>query len=224
MLNLFNAWKQLSGGQWAFVESTTTGGGAHPPGANTNNIASRVGWDQNSISTTPVQDRINHYYLSLPAGAGGNFTLTATLTWLRQSGQTGVNDLNLFLYNAASNLVAASTSVVDNVEHLFTPTLPPGRYDLQVLKRGSIGQVSSSETYALAFEFFNMLLGVSRSGGSAILSWPLAPAGFRLEMTTNLTPSSTWATVTVTPSISNNLNVVSLPAAGQPQFFRLQRP
>jgi hypothetical protein len=69
--------------------------------------------------------------------------------------QTTINDLDLFLFDAASNtLVLSSQSLVDNVEHLFLPGLRPGRYDLQVFKHGgSAGRVTTAETYALAFDF-----------------------------------------------------------------------
>jgi hypothetical protein len=40
------------------------------------------------------------------------------------------------------------------VEHLYAVGLPPGRYDLQVLKNGSVSKrVTPAEAYALAFEF-----------------------------------------------------------------------
>ena len=87
--------------------------------------------------------------------SGAAFTATATLVWNRQQNQTNINNLDLFLYNCAnSNLVTCSTSLVDNVEHIFLPQLAQGRYDLQVLKNGG-ATVSTNETYALAWEFFS---------------------------------------------------------------------
>jgi hypothetical protein len=95
---------------------------------------------------------VNHYFFDL-SGAPGR-TLTATLTWNRQQNQIGINNLDLFLYDANSgSLVASSESIVDNVEHLRVPALPAGRYNLQVLKRGGLGMISGNESYALAFEF-----------------------------------------------------------------------
>ena len=160
LVNVFNSWEQLKGGQHAFIESTTvSSGGAHPPGANTNNEPVLAGWDYNTNSTTTATDTVKHYYFNLPGG--NSFTLAATLVWNKQYAATNINNLNLFLYNAAnSNLVTCSTSMVDNVEHVFLPALPAGRYDLQVLKSGSVTQVSTNETYALAFEIFNMPLSV----------------------------------------------------------------
>jgi len=133
--------------------------------------------------------------------------------------------LNLFVYNTAnSNLVTCSTSMVDNVEHIFLPSLPAGRYDLQVLKRESIIQISLSENYALAFEMFTMPLNTRLTNGNVVISWPLAPTGFRLQATTSLAPPVSWASVTNAVSVTNNQDVVALPVDGGNQFFRLISP
>jgi hypothetical protein len=231
VLNVFNSWHQLKGGQHPSIESTSVSSGSpHPPGANANNVPALTGWDFNSLTNADgSHDRINHYYFNLPGS--NSFTLTATLTWLRPhspllGGMAGINNLNLFLYNTAnSNLVLCSTSAVDNVEHIFLPSLPPGRYDLQVQKNPN-GEVSSAETYALAFEFFNITLNIVQTNANATISWPLAPAGFQLESVTNITPPVTWSPVTAPVSIDTNAsqNLIVLPITSGNQFFRLQRP
>jgi hypothetical protein len=125
---------------------------AASPASNTNNLPARRGWDFRSISHAINQDAVNHYFFDLSRAPGR--TLTATLTWNRQQNQVGINNLDLFLYDAnTGNLVASSESIVDNVEHLRLPALPAARYNLQVLKRGGLGMISATESYALAFEF-----------------------------------------------------------------------
>jgi hypothetical protein len=230
VLNVFNSWNQLRGGKHSFIEATTVlNGSAHPPGANAGNEAALSGWDLNSL-TNPVglNDRINHYYFNL--SGSNSFTLTATLTWLRPHssilGPSGINDLNLFLYNTANGqLVLSSTSAVDNVEHIYLPTLPPGRYDLQVLKNAQ-NQVSPDETYALAFEFFNVPLSITPSNQNVLLKWPLAPAGFELLSATNSGPSTVWSAVATPATVDTNAsqNVVTVPLTGGNQFFLLRRP
>ena len=224
VVNVFNSWKQLKGGQHAFIESTTnSSGGAHPPGTNTNNEPVLVGWDYNTNSTTTTSDTVKHYYFNLPGG--DSFTLTATLVWNKQCEKTNINNLNLFLYNTAnSNLVTCSTSMVDNVEHIFLPELTSGRYDLQVLKRGVVTQVSTSETYALAFEIFNLPLSVELTNGNVVISWPVSPTGFGLQSTASLNPPVSWTTVTNAVAVTTNQNVVSVTNGGGNQFFRLIRP
>jgi hypothetical protein len=153
VVHAWNSYRQLRGGRHNPVVTQTVGlGGAHPPASNTNNLPTRRGWDFRSVSHAINQDAVNHYFFDL-SGAPGR-TLTATLTWNRQQNQIGINNLDLFLYDAdTGNAVASSESIVDNVEHLRVPALPAGRYNLQVLKRGGLGIISASESYALAFEF-----------------------------------------------------------------------
>jgi len=166
-----------------------------------------------------------HYCFNVTNGVTESlFTATATLVWNRQQSQSGINNLQLFLYNAAdSNLVAVSTSAVDNVQHLFVPQLPPGRYDLQVLKKGGT-YVTTNETYALAFEFFSMALAVTQTGPNLVLRWPIYPAGFLLESSTNLTAPVLWSTNNPAPGVTNQQNCVILSATTHNQFFRLRRP
>ena len=153
VLHAWNSYRQLRGGRHLPVSQTITSGGAHPPPSIiTNNLPTRRGWDFAGMSHGINQDAINHYFFDL-GGAPGR-TLNATLTWNRQQNQIGINNLDLFLYDAnTGNLVASSESVVDNVEHLYVPNLPASRYNLQVLKRGGLGALSPDEVYALAFEF-----------------------------------------------------------------------
>jgi len=228
LVNVFNSWEQLKGGQHAFIESTTVStGSAHPPGANTNNEPVLAGWDYNTNSTTTATDTVKHYYFNPPGG--NSYSLTATLVWNKQYNATNINNLNLFLYNAAnSNLVTCSTSMVDNVEHIYLPVLPSGRYDLQVLKSGSVTQVSAAETYALAFEIFTMPLSVRLTNNTAVVSWPVAPTGYQLQSAASLNPPVSWTYVTSltnAASIANTNNVVTLPiVSGNNQFFRLISP
>ena len=229
IVNVFNSWKQLSSGKKAFIEATShAAGGAHLPGANTNNV-SLVGWDFNSITNFRVagnyQDRVHHYYFNVPTANGDPFTFTASLVWNREAGQSAIKDLNLFLYNAnTGNLIASSTSGVDNVEHLFGAKLPPGRYDLQVFKNAvGVGSSSASETYAVAFEAFSVRLAVSRTNNTLYVSWPIAPTGFILQSTTNLS-TLLWSNVVASSTITNDQNLISLPLAEPQHFFRLQRP
>ncbi len=220
VLNVFNSYKQLDAGKFPFVESTThSSGSEHLPGSNPGNVASRIGWDFNSLAGSLTQDRVNHYYFDLPFATAPSFTLTATLVWNRAFGQTSIKNLDLFLFNTANNsLVASSISTVDNVEHLFLPSLPAGRYDLQVFRSAGLG----TETYALAFETFATRLNIARSGQNIVVSWPLVPDGFRLQSTDTLNPPISWTTVPHTFTTNENRAVLSPTLSAQ--FFRLIRP
>ncbi len=230
ILNVFNSYEQLAGGQHGYIAATSVpSGGAHPPNGATGTISVLSGWDFNTNTSGTSSDEINHYYFNVTNGFGNApFDATATLVWDRQQSQTDINNLNLFLYNAAnSNLVAASTSLVDNVEHIFVSQLAPGRYDLQVWKAGgipSVSIVSASESYALAWEFSSTLLTVAPSGANLALTWPIYPDGFVLASATSLTPPVVWNTNYTAPLVTNNLNVILVGATNVSQFFRLQPP
>ena len=154
ILNVWNSYRQLRGGKQALVSSSNNGiGKAHLPPNITNSLPTRRGWDFGTVANTPTSETVNHYLIDL-RGANQTFTVKASLVWMRQQGQLAINDLDLFLYDAVSNtLIASSQSTVDNVEHLFLTNLPPSRYDLQVLKNGGAKRITGSESYALAFEF-----------------------------------------------------------------------
>jgi hypothetical protein len=230
VLNVFNSYEQLAGGKHGYITATSVpSGGAHPPNGATGTIGALNGWDFNTNTSGASSDEIDHYYFNVTNSfSNAIFAATATLVWNRQRSQTNINDLNLFLYNAAnSNLVVSSTSLVDNVEHIFVPQLAPGRYDLQVWKAGGIPRVnivSSSETYALAWEFSSTLLNVAPSGGNLLLSWPIYPDGFVLASATNLVASITWNTNNPVPLVTNGQNQVLVIATNAGQFFRLQPP
>jgi len=228
VLNVFNSYEQLAGGKQNFIVSTFSAAGSpHPPPVNPNSIAVLSGWDFNTNSTTETNGGVNHYFFNVTNNSiNDRFTATATLVWNRHLGETNINDLDLFLFNAASsNLVACSTSRVDNVEHLWLPQLPPGRYDLQVLKNGGTNTVSDSEIYALAWEFFSEPLQITNVETSAALLWPVYPAGFTVESTTNLALPAVWNTNSLPPTVvTNNQNYILLNATNANQFFRLRRP
>ncbi len=131
----------------------------------------------------------------------------------------------MFLYDAiSSNLVACSTSLVDNVKHLWLPQLPQGRYDLQVLKHGGT-TVTTNETYALAWTFFSQSLNIAATETNVTLAWPVYPAGFFVEATADLTPAAVWTTNNLpVPVIANGSNYIFLNATNPAQFYQLSWP
>jgi hypothetical protein len=226
VLNVFNSWHQLRGGRIEAHETTTVAtGAAHPPGSSSATASQPLGWSFASITNTPAQDTIHHHYLDLPAGPGF-YGATVTLVWNIQSGATALNDLDLYLVNTADgSITGQSITFVNNVEHLHLSRVPPGRYDLQVLKNGgnpSSGRASDREKYALAFEFIAQPLAVTHTDGQLSLSWPVAPDGFTLEASFGLPPI--WTAVTNVPTLASNRNVVSLVSSNAQQIYRLRRP
>jgi hypothetical protein len=226
MLNVFNAYEQLAGGRRPFtVSDSVPAGTGHPPPLDLGAIGALSGWDFNRLTNSASTDAVNHYGFDVTNAAGAaEFTATATLVWNRRLGETNINNLDLFLFDSASGrLMAASTSVVDNVEQLFVPRLPAGHYDLQVLKNGG-ATVGDTEDYALAFEFFAMTLRLAVSGTNAVITWPVYPDGFILESSTNLLSPAAWAPVASVPVLTNGVHSVVLGRSVSDRYFRLRRP
>jgi len=228
VLNVFDSYHQLAGGKQGYnATSSVITGAAHPPPGAPASAGVLSGWDFNTNTSSSTRDGVNHYYFNVTNGrAGATFTTTATLVWNRQQNQTAINNLGLFLYNTAnSNLVAASISRVDNVQHVWVPRLPAGQYDLQVWKAGGTNLVSPAETYALAFEFFSVPLSISKTMTTTTLSWPVYPAGFRLASTTNpALPPGLWNTNYPAPTVNQSQNQLTLPTSNTREFFQLIRP
>jgi hypothetical protein len=220
VLNVFNSYEQLAGGKNnSSAINLISIGTTHLPIAATNFISATSGWDFETISSTATNDAVNHYFFNATNGF-----VTATLVWNRQVGETNINDLDLFLFNAASsNLVACSTSRVDNVEHIFLPSLAAGSYDLQVFKNGGTNVVSDDETYALAFAFAPTKLNLMRAGTNAVLTWPVYPAGFCVEAATNLS-APTWSTNNFSATLTGSTNILTVTLTNAAQFFRLRSP
>jgi len=176
VVNAYNSYHNLTAGQHTANANTLTTnlGAAHLPVSLPLTVG-LAGWNLATITTDTTHDVVDHYLIDLSAAAG-NTTLTATLTWLRANNAAltseylasnentttfttplnTINNLDLFLYNAdTQSLVDLSNSSIDNVEHLYTLNLAPGKYDLEVLKHGgntgTADVFSQDETYAVAW-------------------------------------------------------------------------
>lgn len=226
LLNAYNSYEQFIGGKQSYLAGTTVSLGAeHPPNGAAGNVAALSAWDFNTNISSGSSDAIKHYYFNVTNNTRATFSATATLVWNRHLNQTAINNLNLFFYNCAnSNLVACSTSLVDNVEHIYVPRLAPGRYDLQVWKAGGVSIVSTNEAYALAWTFVAPTLSVAQSGSNAVVTWPAYPAGVEVQTATNLL-GAPWSTNNLpAATFANGTNSLLVPMTNGPQFFRLRQP
>ena len=227
VLNILNSYEQLAGGKHGYNFSTNIPTGtAHPPVLMTNTVAVLNGWDFNTNTSSSSKDGVNHYFFNLSNGvSGAKFSATATLVWNRHQSQSSINNLALYLYNAAnSNLIMSSASLVDNVQHIYETNLVPGRYDLQVWKAATSVSGLASEPYALAWQFFSESAKAVRSGTNVTVVWPVYPAGFLVETTTNLAVPNWIALTNFTSTVTNGQNQLLLGATNSHQFFRLRQP
>jgi hypothetical protein len=166
ILNVYNSYMNLRAGECASSGSTSGSAGS----INLGTIVPDEGWDLATISNAQVSGSYvtesNHYLFDLSAATAPDFQLTCTLTWWKQVNQTAINNLDLYLFDATTGaMIDCSDSTVDNVQELYPmldgepAELAPGEYDIVVAKDGGAPisdggpVVSSSETYALAFNF-----------------------------------------------------------------------
>jgi len=222
VLNVFNSYRQLAGGKQLFSATNLVSlDAAHPPWTTTNTIPVQAGWSFGTISSSPTNDAVCHFLFNVT-----NVMASATVVWNRQIGATGVNDLDLFLYDCAnSNLIASSISYVNNVEHLWVTNLPTGRYDLQIVKYGGTNVISDTETFALAWQLVSPPPLAISQGTTHALTWPFYPAGFAVEANTNLLSSGSWSTNQLPPTFfTNGQNTLLINATNDVQFFRLRQP
>jgi hypothetical protein len=153
ILNIYNSYLNLIAGRQTF--SSSLAGPVTPLGSGS--LDSLQGWDLNTL-TNPFShgsflDQSNHYLFDLTAAPAPAFTLTATLIWWRELDQTNINNFFLYLFDTTTGqTVSTSLSTIDNVQELYIQDLPPGQYDLAVVKSGS-NIVTPTDTYALAFNF-----------------------------------------------------------------------
>lgn len=123
--------------------------------ASASHTVAEAGWDTNTASTSTSQ----RYFFDIPEGTISS-RFSTVLTWHRGVATwvfadnlywiPSLANLDLRLYTATGTtlgtMVDASISTVDNVEHIYQATLPPGRYALVVSS-----STANSTPYALAW-------------------------------------------------------------------------
>ena len=182
MVNVYNAYTNLAGGEHNYSAATSsaisafsTNTTAAPTASFTGSaITATTGWNLASITASSSKNAVENYDFNLPGTSINSWDLTATLTWNKDYQASGINHLLLFLLNSSGQQVASSTSMLDNLQQininssLGMTTLAPGQYDLAVEMLGGSNLISNSETYALAWNFVDPV-SVPEPGAIAIL-------------------------------------------------------
>ncbi|MGC8625727.1 MAG: S8 family serine peptidase [Phycisphaerae bacterium] len=174
VVNAYNSYENLAGGEHNFTSATAQSIAALPgvTSAPVVNFSSQpvetasaanpftiTGWNLASIAAGTTTNAVENYDFNLPGTSANSWDLTATLTWNKDYNASGINHLLLFLLNSSGQQVASSTSLLDNVQQInISPTLGisalrPGPYDLAVEMLGGVNAISTSDTYALAWNF-----------------------------------------------------------------------
>jgi hypothetical protein len=141
-----------------------------------NQTAPASAWAHDSVRSSTAATR-RTYFFDVPAGSSVPFS--AALVWHRavdfQLNAT-LSDLSLKLHQASGlevgSLVDESDNTNDNLEHIYQPALPPGRYALVVSSAST-----TSTDYALAWRT-SPVVTVAATVATSSESNPAAPAVF----------------------------------------------
>ena len=174
VVNAYNSYENLAGGEHNFTSTTAQSiaalpsvtsaptanfSGSFSQAASTTNPATITGWNLATIAASTTSNAVENYDFNLTGTSLNAWDLTATLTWNKDYNASGINHLMLFLLNSSGQRVASSTSMLDNVQQInINPalginSLAPGQYDLAVEMLGGVNAISTSDTYALAWNF-----------------------------------------------------------------------
>ena len=174
VVNAVNSYNILAGGEHSYTATSTPtiGSLATVTSAPTASFSGRYsqtasasvpstirGWNLAGISASSGSNAVEHYDFNLTGTSANSWDLTATLSWNKNYNASGINHLMLFLLNSSGQQVAASTSMVDNMQQISLNSAPglhslaPGQYDLAVEMLGGVNAISTNDTYALAWNF-----------------------------------------------------------------------
>jgi hypothetical protein len=165
VLNVYNSYVQLEAGEQSPSAISHEATGGNHPALSAGYADPLAGWDFRTFSSSSTQDVYGQYLVPTSSSNVTSYTLTATLVWERPLEDTisanPINNLDLFLYDVTRSTTTPldySNSTVDNVQQVYDVGLTPGdTYDLEVFKAGgalgSQGNITTSETYALAYDF-----------------------------------------------------------------------
>jgi hypothetical protein len=192
-LNVYNSWHILAAGQQA---------------ASTSAAVRPLGWDWNATTSGSQL-----YFFDIAAGDSSS-ALSVILTWNRTisgpfpSASSNLATLTLNLYSASGftvgALVDSSASTVDNVQHVYEPTLAPSRYAIEVIGN------QPGVTYGLAWYSLPVVTVVATTPTAAKLG--LVPGAFTVTRGGD-TSTPLLVNFTVGGTATAGSDYVSIPAS-----------
>jgi hypothetical protein len=153
VLNVFNSYMELAGGQHEPAATGLSRAAGHPPLTSGTTINVARGWDYRGIASDAAAEGVSHYRIMM----SGTGALITTLAWNKGYRERAINQLGLYVYDGSGDLLGSSESTVDNVQHVYLTGLAAGTYEIEVVKTagavGKAGVVTGREVYALVWDF-----------------------------------------------------------------------
>jgi hypothetical protein len=188
-------------------------------------------WD--NVAITKASD----FIAPLASGAGGNLRPMVTITNLKE----GAN-IVLASANQAVAIVAAASDFDGTIakvegfangvklgESVASPfavswsNMISGAYELTALATDNAGAttLSAPVNVSVSVPPSAAALRVERSNDVVAVLWPTSATALNLQSASNLSSSPVWSTLTNTPGVRSNENVVTFSNLNAQQFFRL---
>jgi hypothetical protein len=195
-LNVYNSYHVLVSGEQTAGTSTNV---------------ERIGWDYASLAGHTT----NWYFFEVPTNEAMTHC-SVILTWNREITDSNpgagftpeaiVADMNLYLYGSSNftvgSLLDYSTSMVDNVEHIFQTVVTNGQYALKVTTDTNVDYAIAWYTRTAQVPSIDEGLWVEGQGYQVSVG---VSTGFPygLEAATNLLEASPWTCLATNASLSN---------------------
>jgi len=129
--------------------------------------------------------------------------------------------------NWGDNVVLTNTTVGTNAGGGFKVTGThiyrfAGEYPVTVAVHDYLGATTTAFSTALIAPA--PALNISKLTNQFLLSWPITPTNFSLQVSTNLALTTNWLAVTNAPLLTNGEKRVTIDATNSIRFYRLQKP
>jgi Concanavalin A-like lectin/glucanases superfamily/Immunoglobulin domain/Lectin C-type domain/Chitobiase/beta-hexosaminidase C-terminal domain len=180
--------------------------------------------DENALGVTLSFDPAVLTYTGAVLGSGaGAATLNVNPT------QIGSGKLGLALALGTGNSFPAGTNELARVS-FRAATLGSGSYAFSFANKPVVCEVADPNASTLTASFLNgnitvspvLALTIALNGQNVILSWPSWATNAVLQVTEDVLPTpASWADMSVTPTLTNGVNSITLPVEGSSRFYRL---
>ena len=159
--------------------------------------------------------------LAYPPGGSSCCSITGGRVWLGPSGTSspapreGPQPLD----DSSWQIVGTDTTGNGNwAVNWDASNFAPGLYWARMTVTDALGHSGDD----IIEVFIAPQLGIAQSGPNAVVSWPVAPPNnFALETADTLGGTNNWVLATNTVAVTNGQYSVTIPIAGQSQFYRL---
>ncbi|HYV28343.1 MAG TPA: peptidylprolyl isomerase, partial [Candidatus Eisenbacteria bacterium] len=177
--------------------------------------------------TIGVGDKTLTSHTSVISGFSGSTLSNVTVATFTDADTTSRPTNFTATINWGDNVVLTNTTVGTNVGGGFKVTGThiyrfAGEYPVTVTVNDYLGATTTA--FSTAFIAPAPALNISKLTNQFLLSWPIIPTNFSLQVSTDLSVTTNWLAVTNAPLLTNGEKRVTIDATNSIRFYRLQKP